>query len=493
MRPSFYDFKKTSLRVFSILILIIFILSGVGMAYQTIQVSQLVPSDYENLNVMGYVYVSPNYKVSICGIVFNNQGKPIPSATIYILSSGKVIASTETLTNGFFNITVKYAHDLYLLVKYNGLERSINISSIISPIGIIFRYNQEEGGPIVNQTLVFYDISLFRNDFDPSYLYNVEMVIMSNNNLVIFPHDNSNITLEFVHSSYILNYRIVTPLKSLNLSLRALTPIYITVNIPPMTNCIIVPVHIYYNLSPTILPSPIHSNVNLTILPSPNALPREFNFTIQYSNYTIIYSKIMPNFITFLSIFMLFLPFVIIYLAYTSFARLRSTGELEFILARPITKCKIFISRFFANVLIATISSFLLITTTAMIFSIKIGLYLPIHVILLISLIPLSSLLSYLAITYMYSTIIKSGAIVLGLGFFTYIITQIVIPVIGIITNTYNEITNYLVPGSLQYYIQGWVTGDNVKVNVELEIISTILWIIIPSIISYVIVKKRDM
>lgn len=93
----------------------------------------------------------------------------------------------------------------------------------------------------------------------------------------------------------------------------------------------------------------------------------------------------------------------------------------------------------------------------------------------------------------MYSTIIKSGAIVLGLGFFTYIITQIVIPVIGIITNTYNEITNYLVPGSLQYYIQGWVTGDNVKVNVELEIISTILWIIIPSIISYVIVKKRDM
>lgn len=460
MRPFIYDFKKTFLRLTSISLLFLFILSGVGIAFETFHLMHITPARYENLNVEGYACLSGN-KVSVYGIAFNNNGKPISSALVCVLSSGNVVASTRTSANGFFNLTVNYSPYLFLLVKYNSLERNVNISSIVGEL-------QNN----VNSQVVSVTIYPFSNT---SCFYNVnvwwgriQVSIMCQDNLVIFSSKNVNISMKLVHSSGIVGHKTVV-LKQINLYLKKFTPVYATIEIPQGVNCIVLE---------QINSSPNNQQIGLN------------NFN--YIKNTAIYCDTMNYFPTLLHIFMLFLPYTMIYLAYISFSRPRSIGEMEFILARPITKRKIFISRFFSNALIAVLSSVLIVLAPAITFNAIAGLHIPLQVIFLLSLIPMSLLLTYLSVSYMYSSIIKSSGTVQGLGMFTLLFLEVILPLIGISTSTYETLKQYITPASISCYIYSLIEGCNVRINVGLEITSTLLWIIIPAIISYLEFKIRD-
>ncbi|AEE94609.1 conserved hypothetical protein [Acidianus hospitalis W1] len=462
MRPFIYDFKKTFLRLTSISLLFLFILSGVGIAFETFHLTHITPASYENLNVEGYVCPSGN-KISVYGIAFNNNGKPISSALVCVLSSGNVVASTRTSANGFFNLTVSYSPCLSLLVKYNGLERNVNISRIVGEL-------QNN----VNSQVV--SVTIYPNIFsNTSCFYSLNacwcrilVSIMCQDNLVIFSSKNVNISMELVHSSGIIGNKSVV-LKQINLYLKKFTPVYATIEIPQGVNKIVL--------------EPINS--------SPNIQQIGLN-DFEYIKGTAIYCDTMNNFLTLLNIFMLFLPYTIIYLAYISFSRPRSIGEMEFILARPITKRKIFISRFFSNALIAVLSSILIVLAPAITFNAIAGLHIPLQVIFLLVLIPMSLLLTYLSVTYMYSSIIKSSGTVQGLGMFTLLFLEVILPFIGIFTSTYETLKQYITPASISYYIYSLIEGCNVRINVGIEITSTLLWIIIPAIISYLEFKIRD-
>jgi ABC-2 type transport system permease protein len=462
MRPFIYDFKKTFLRLTSISLLFLFILSGVGIAFETFHLMHITPASYENLNVEGYVCPSGN-KVSVYGIAFNNNGKPISSALVCVLSSGNVVASTRTSANGFFNLTVNYSPYLSLLVKYNGLERNVNISRIVGEL------QNNVNSQVVSVTIypnIFSNTSCFYNV--NACWYRILVSIMCQDNLVIFSSKNVNISMELVHSSGIVGNKSVV-LKQINLYLKKFTPVYATIEIPQGVTCVVL--------------EPINS--------SPNNQQIGLN-NFKYIKGTAIYCDTMNNFLTLLHIFMLFLPYTIIYLAYISFSRPRSIGEMEFILARPITKRKIFISRFFSNALIAVLSSVLIVLAPAITFNAIAGLHIPLQVIFLLVLIPMSLLLTYLSITYMYSSIIKSSGTVQGLGTFTLLFLEVILPLIGISTSTYETLMQYITPASISRYIYSLIEGCNVRINVGLEITSTLLWIIIPAIISYLEFKIRD-
>jgi len=458
MRPFIYDFKKTFLRLTSISLLFLFILSGVGIAFETFHLMHITPARYENLNVEGYVCLSGN-KVSVYGIAFNNNGKPISSALVCVLSSGNVVASTRTSANGFFNLTVNYSPYLSLLVKYNGLERYVN--------SIVGELQNNVNSQVVSVTIYpFSNTSCFYS-LNVCW-FGIQVSIMCKDNLVIFSSKNVNISMELVHSTGIVGPKFVV-LKQINLYLKKFTPVYATIEIPQGVTCIVL--------------EPINS--------SPNIQQIGLNY-FKYIKGTAIYCDTMSNFLTLLNIFMLFLPYTIIYLAYISFSRPRSIGEMEFILARPITKRKIFISRFFSNALIAVLSSILIVLAPAITFNAIAGLHIPLQVIFLLALIPMSLLLTYLSVTYMYSSIIKSSGTVQGLGIFTLLFLEVILPLIGISTSTYETLKQYITPASISCYIYSLIEGCNVRINVGLEITSTLLWIIIPAIISYLEFKIRD-
>jgi len=120
------------------------------------------------------------------------------------------------------------------------------------------------------------------------------------------------------------------------------------------------------------------------------------------------------------------------------------------------------------------------------------GLYLSPQFILLASIIPMTLLLTYLSITYMYASLIKSGGTTLGLGIATYIIIQIAIPVIGFMSGNYTLIEDYIVPASISQAIQSYLEGSTISVNVGLELLSTILWIVVPLVIGYLAFKRKD-
>jgi hypothetical protein len=81
--------------------------------------------------------------------------------------------------------------------------------------------------------------------------------------------------------------------------------------------------------------------------------------------------------------------------------------------------------------------------------------------------------------------------ITLGLGIGTYIIIQ-VIPVIGYISGNYNLIEDYIVPASISQAIYSYLEGATISVNVGLELLSTILWIVVPLVIGYLVFKRKD-
>jgi ABC-2 type transport system permease protein len=313
---------------------------------------------------------------------------------------------------------------------------------------------------------MFYDFAILSNPYS-SYVPPIFIAIMNHNHLVMFTYERLNVSLSFLQANS--NEITVTSsgvsgakvLKEYDFSLKPFTPVYTTIEVPSEAN--------YVRIS---------SNSSLSINP--------------YSQSLILYTNIVDGYFSAMGLFLSFFPFVVIYLAYAMFAKPRDTGALEFILARPITKGELYMTRFSANALTAIIASFLINISPYVTFILKAGLYLSPQFILLASIIPMTLLLTYLSITYMYASLIKSGGTTLGLGIATYIIIQIAIPVIGFMSGNYTLIEDYIVPASISQAIQSYLEGATISVNVGLELLSTILWIVVPLVIGYLAFKRKD-
>jgi ABC-2 type transport system permease protein len=407
------------------------------------------------------------------------MGQPVSGATICVHYSGGVM-NTTTSSEGLFNLSIPYSNisyasnnlyaiasnSLYAIVKYDGMVR--NVSLFGGFVGLVTHV------VLFTNTSTFYDLGF---PYPYPYLYNVPMfiTIMNHNHLVMFTYERLNVSLSFlqnnsngqtVDSSGVSGAKV---LKEYNFSLKPFTPVYTTIEVPSEANY----VRILYNSSMTNTP-----------YSRPPIVP--------YSQSPILYTSIVDSYFSAMVLFLSFFPFVVIYLAYAMFAKPRDTGALEFILARPITKGELYMTRFSANAITVIIASFLINLSPYVAFILKAGLYLSPQFILLASIIPMTSLLTYLSITYMYASLIKSGGTTLGLGIGTYIIIQIFIPIIGFMSGSYTLIEDYIVPASISQAITSYLEGATISVNVGLELLSTILWIVVPLVIGYLAFMRKD-
>jgi ABC-2 type transport system permease protein len=474
MRSVLYDFKRSFLRLSVLLLLFLFILGGNGISYNVFHDNNINPSAYENLNVAGFSTISTLGTIQVYGIVFNNMGQPVSGATICVRYSGGVM-NTTTSSEGLFNISIPYSNSSYAIVKYDGMVRNVSLicGSVVMANGsyvgnvstnaITNVTNGNNNVVLFTNTSEFYDLGSLSN---PSPYCPIFIAIMNHNHLVMFTYERLNVSLGFLQANsneIIINSSGVSGakvLKEYNFSLKPFTPVYTTIEVPPEANCV-------------------------------GILSNSYVGRTSYSQSPILYTNIVDGYFSASGLFLSFFPFVVIYLAYAMFANPRDTGALEFILARPITKGELYMTRFSANAITAIIASFLINIPPNVAFISIAGLYLSPQFILLASIIPMTSLLTYLSITYMYASLIKSSGITLGLGMGTYIIIQ-VIPLIGNISGNYTLMEDYIVPASISQAIQSYLEGATISVNVGLELLSTILWIVVPLVIGYLVFKRKD-
>lgn len=160
MNPIIYDFKRSFLRLSVILILIIFVIGGVFLAYASYKSALPYPAAAYNLNA-----IAVNYNGKTMGYVFNNQGNPVPNAKV--IYDGNV---AYTNSSGYFVINSTVPS---LTVSYDGEEKDLtfllgvayNISEFYNFLGegvLVTGYNGSYGkviSIIPSPTLYFYDQS----------------------------------------------------------------------------------------------------------------------------------------------------------------------------------------------------------------------------------------------------------------------------------------------------------------------------------------------
>jgi ABC-2 type transport system permease protein len=248
MRPVLYDFKRSFLRLSVLLLLVLFILGGIGLSYTTFHIMHINPSAYENLNVAGFSIIRPLGTIHVYGIVFNNMGQPVSGAIICVHYSGGVM-NTTTSSEGLFNLSIPISNSLYAIVKYDGMVRNVSLTGgsvglvngpYVGNVGINGNIHVTNG---ITHVVLFTNISMF-NDYGgllyPSYSpYDpIFIAIMNHNHLVMFTYESLNVSLSFLqansnNSSGVSGAKV---LKEYNFSLKPFTPVYTTIEVPSEAN-----------------------------------------------------------------------------------------------------------------------------------------------------------------------------------------------------------------------------------------------------------------
>ncbi|MEM4004188.1 MAG: ABC transporter permease subunit [Desulfurococcaceae archaeon] len=224
-----------------------------------------------------------------------------------------------------------------------------------------------------------------------------------------------------------------------------------------------------------------------------------------------------------LGLFATFFPVMMIYLAYVYIAKPRSQGALEFIIARPITRLELYMTRLIAGVFVALISTavFYLAMVMTMQLMLNTTLDLYIHMVIYCGL--ALSLIAFYSLCYFLSTVV-SGTRYLIFALFLYMFFTIVlnIVVIFIARFTYGQqyygpelyreilrvqfISKYFTPLGIQdftqFYAQRYydinIYGPALGViesvvSPWMIAFSTTAWIFVPAITGWLLFRKANL
>ncbi|WP_448578143.1 ABC transporter permease subunit [Thermosphaera sp.] len=216
-----------------------------------------------------------------------------------------------------------------------------------------------------------------------------------------------------------------------------------------------------------------------------------------------------------LGLFSQFFPIVVLYLAYTLVAKPKGIGALEFLIARPVTRFEVYVTRFAAGVLTALASTgVFLAALNASIFLLT-GYSIEASNIILIFLGVAGSLIAFYNVCYMLSTV-TSGGRYLAVSIFLYLFFTMIMGILIFIT-TYlmygftprlgEELPKiqyssyYFNPLGLTnfatYFVSKAISPDDFTdvpvVNPYLVMAAGVAWIVIPLLIGWVIFRKANL
>ena len=215
-------------------------------------------------------------------------------------------------------------------------------------------------------------------------------------------------------------------------------------------------------------------------------------------------------------VFTAFFPVVALYLVYVYVAKPRAQGALEFVLARPITRLDLYVTRFSAGVLVVLASTALFYLALLLSIYYFTGVLLDLHSIALLYAGMVLSFLAYYSFFYLLSTL-TAGTTYVVVSVVAYLVFSVLwqllvalftVSIGGFAVGVGEELTKalytsyYFTPAGayhfMQYYYQVQVGGRTVPavepvLNPWLVGVSISAWIAVPALLGWLVFRRANL
>jgi ABC-2 type transport system permease protein len=216
-----------------------------------------------------------------------------------------------------------------------------------------------------------------------------------------------------------------------------------------------------------------------------------------------------------IGLFSQFFPIVVLYLAYTLVAKPKGMGALEFLIARPVTRLEIYVTRFLAGVLTAPVSTgVFLIALNSSIFLLT-GYSIEASNMLILFLGIAGSLIAFYSVCYLVSTIL-SGSRYLAVSIFLYLFFAMIMDILvsitaylmyGLTPRLGEELLKmqatayYFNPLGLTRFATYYVTKaispeefpDVPVVNPYLVVVAGVAWTLVPAVTGWILFRRANL
>lgn len=370
MKPFVYDFKRAFLRKSTLITLVLFIVAGIGLTYI---VAQSIASSNSGLMYSGIAMAEldvSNKELKVVMGVYDNKLQPVSADISLGLHIRSLVGEKQLLEKSFElgSYKIEGTLDTNISLSEEMAQYISNAQDVFLEMNIT---RMNVGGLKV---FSWYFIPLYSIGPGKSSTYSGCNYLGANGLYMVLSGERS---IPFAGCSGLIVsqnklYIIAGALKSLYLP----TKIYYSVQAYNETSSdIMVEKHFYVppnvnisslkflgNISQAMkvylfgaeLPTSLLSDntaLNVTLV----ALDANGNVIAAGKLVTSLLKNVVTNLIsnTGIGLFSSFFPIVMLYLGYVLIAKPKSQGALEFILARPITRTDLFVTRYIAGILVA--------------------------------------------------------------------------------------------------------------------------------------------
>ncbi|MEM4619201.1 MAG: ABC transporter permease subunit [Desulfurococcaceae archaeon] len=506
--PILYDFKRSFIRLSTLLLLIIFIVSGIGLVYLVyVNISQ-----YRPLIDIIAIAIDTNNTCLFTGIVFDIKGELIDNVNIVFKIRNEIKYSI--VVSKYFEYSDTKICEILREAPMIELRSSIGVNDRVPGVGnpiyvngsyIGIYYMVGYAGRIPEYSAITIPIrqgfqskdiesSIREGDYEILVMYRVLFLERFRARAIFLGVDFSREDFKPNIKLYCLFKQSSSANEGELYEIGVLSDMrYLIKDIDLKSGFNYIVIRVVKN----------------SIVLESQSIPISVTYTLEAQSINLLTSNIG------LALFEQFFPIVFIYLAYTLLAKPRSTGALEFVLARPITKWNIYITRYLAGVLTALVSTTVFLLVMNLSYLILFGITLDLYSNILIFIGLIGTLIVFYTLCYMIASSLRSGQY-LAISITLYILFALLWSVIVVfitfttgppdlerlIENSYR--LSYFNPLSpidwAQYYVQkhygvelipltSGVDIDKI-LNPYLVIITPLLWISICFTIGYIVFKR---
>ncbi len=506
MRDFIYDFRRTLTGRFTIVMIILIILATLGITYAAVALtSSSTSSPGSSAYVMPEIYQSSG-GYNITDYVVNGYGQPVQGIAI----SSSITNSTTHVTS-YFNGTSDSSGYLYFHYDSSSPVVTYNYSS---------RY---QNGLAVSNTQAYLDTYGNFTSFYPNF-YGISTATaynLHNSSAVIYSikvaNPNSKTTSDLM-LYYAAPNGALMPSYDLYYNVTGTN----SVTFPPSTTKGMTLDRTVGGSNHYIISLPLNDTANTNFV-----IVGLFNSTGSFvaGNYGVYYTSVSTASILQSALelpYTFLIPIVGIFSSYFYYGKDKTSGVLESVITRPVTKGRLFVSRFvgtsatfFASLLIAVFGADLMLfyftgsfITTKSLMSIVLGY--------------LVEAIAFSGIMYVISQFVRSQGALLGIGigiFFLFvfvwgIITDVIVYFAHINLATtggyaFSVAMNAVSPNFFPTMILSYDTGiyppsfatfttgsaiaaSSVGITLASVIFAGLFWVIVPSLASFLLARSRD-
>ncbi len=491
MKPIVYEIRRTLTSRFVILLMIAIIGLSALLAYESAASSSVTGVPTTPQIAIGY-YLEGN-NLTMVGYVHNSYGNPSSNINVYYEYNGTyydTISNSDGYANVTFTINPGQSITVYTNYSYKQFGTRISTSQI---------------GYTVNQFYRYSGLEVFPGIYDRSNASNLGFIAM-----YVGENGISSPSMEFIVQGYnstaqskgdlistqylnYSNFSIVKVFPEINQTNRNLSFVLTAKDSANQTEMIY-----FWNLGGKLSPEVQLSKLSIYV---PMTQSRLQNLVFSGGS----------------SILGLFIPILAIFTGYLTYGKDRTSGVLESVLKRPVTRGELITTRFLANTLAIFIAGSLAMIVTDLIYHHYFGMYFTFQFVGQLIWTYLVEGVAFLSIVYLISHIVRSQGALLGaaiglfvvMDLFWSIIPVAVISALGISSTssayvTLNILFDYVSPAGYSGLIQAFLNGKlgsfgGVTINPSSYgitgltlAIAGILWALVPFIIAYLLARFRD-